>query len=436
MASSWDDLGVDWEDLPDGIHLYSGLLPVMEAINERFRVAKGDPNDEYFVIEDFKGRLASGNFGNNSIAIKIRDGLKELRQYFIPPDADSYPNYPDPDTFNYFDHLGIPLTFATGVTSFKEWYGQSITEIFEPYMNPDTDEEYLPYRGLIQEAYRVLKDYRILRFESTEAIQYTKTVPVLTGSEGNAANANAVYAAAPVVTEVQADGAVLAPGFGYYTGGAGLPCGTPGYYTCFGVRSSGGVNGSWLREQPNASSSGKFYFDLVTEDGDPITPPLVHEPVLCWGGSDGTYTSNGTFSDHNVRGFGGGPTPNVNSSCSRCDFRYNFTTFPQPLYQYEVVTPTVEANRYTMNIFCDPAGPGGLPAAAQFGQGSERASRFGLLRLDSWDPNSNSGTGSVNRFSMWRRFNSTSRFDSPKRIKSVIAVDINAPEYLKYNTAS
>lgn len=425
MASKWQELEIDWENIPAGLHLYTGFKYVMEAINERHRIVRNDPLYNHFDLDELNGRYCSGAYGSNQIAIKIRDGIWQLASYFIPENASAY-NTADPNDDNYlnFDALGLPLTYSSG-TIFEDEFGDTITNIFNPYITDD-EAQHIPKKGMLEEAYKILKKFNVYRAEATSSIEYAKTVYVAEGAGIDAAAVNTTYGATATV-ETEKDGDCIVPGVMYVhcTLGTG---GDSNWFTAFqdsypSSLISGGLGPSGIRCLPAANTSGRFYFEIKDEDGNPIQPPVAFKPWLCFGGSDGSYTP------HTGRAMGG-LTPN-SATAAQSDFGA-MSPWPRALYTFTEVTPSYDTDKFTYDIFCDPAQADGLPASSQWSDGNN-SKRFSLIRLDRFMPNQPGH--SINDYALWRAIYTVTPGDpSVKSMKAVMSVNLNDEGYLKYHT--
>lgn len=430
MASKWDDLGVDWEaeELPSGIHRYSGFKAIIDAINEKMKLAKRDPEYLYFDLEELKGK----SYGAHGPANIIISGLGQLLRYFVSPNAVQYPANPDSNTRYLYDFIGLPRTLneynyslEEPITFFEEYFGQDFDSIFNDYLTDNTLTEFPP-KSLLKDAYTVLKGLKYLKISSDVAEQYSKTLYKTTleipnGVDNNAA-ANAAYASEPIETTIT-EGSCIVPGIIYYKGHLGNS-GDNSWFTAYQDSwpesiTNGGSGPSGIRALPSSNTSGRFFFNILDSFGDPIQPPSVYSPVLAFGGSDGLFAAT------TVRAMGGlGPGP---SSGRQSNF--GPMPWPRPLWEYNVVTPTISGTAWTYDIFCDPEEEKGLPAVSYFEYGSSK--RFTLLRLDVWDPVNLEST--ANQVALWRAIGTVS-VGAP-HVGSMVAkmvVDINGEDFIEY----
>ncbi len=333
----WDELGADWTNLPAGVGLYSGFYHIMSAINERHKVARQDPNYVYYDLTQLEGQLASGTYGNFQIAVQIRNGLIQLEDFFISPDADAY-NTLDPfeDNYRRYDTSGIPSTFGDtpstlgtlGGQTFEECYGQDIQDIFQVYIDT-IDDRWLPNRQMLTDAYNILQEFYILRSPATECNEYSKTALEAPGAGVDGAFVNGVYSSTPVVTTVT-DGSCRSPGFIYYHATLGTSAGGPNSRSWFTGNVdtwSSGVNGSHRRTLADASTSGEFFYDIIDKDGNNIQPSLIWDGYTYWIATGGPYVqANGiTFGDI-------GPT---NSNGARSNYNQNALVYPRTPHIFE-----------------------------------------------------------------------------------------------------
>lgn len=423
MPSKWEELGIDWNEVPSGVHLYTGLKYIIEAVNERFRIALNDPEYSEIDLEEFKGQHVGGSLSGVQIVIKLRNAASKLVKYFIPADSEPYnPADPNNDNNGKYDVLGLPDTYDSD--KMGEELGKTFEEIFNPHL---LDEEKIqsPHRSLIQDMYKILEKLTILKVSATSSLEYSKSIYELAFPGVDAAAVNQEYSnTATVVTEK--DGSCIVPGIIYFRATLG-DSGDKNWFTAFqdsydSSFSDGTGKRTGIRAFPAPSTSGTFFFEIRNEEGEAIQPPLKFKPFLCFGGSDGS-----NYAGFNSTAMGGiGP-----SGSSFSHFR-PMDNWPRPLMTFTEVTPSYQDDKYTYDIFCDPTQPDGLPAESEWEDGNN-SKRFSLIRLDSLRINQPSLN--IHESALWRAKATVSAGNpSIKSMKAVMSVDLNKEEYLKYHT--
>lgn len=402
MATSWDDLGIDWTAPSSGIEMYSGLFHVFSALNERYRLGKQTSTD-YYDLNNLKGVKIS------TLASTFSLGIFFLYNHYIPDDRDTYDTADlGGDNHLNYDQFAIPNTFEEA--DFTRLVGTSRADLFNPYITATSGS--LPDKNFLRDCYKALEPFTILYAKANKAVQYTKSVnsPFASG----AAAANTAYSSASTVI-TNTSGTLISPGFAYFQADTGFGTRSD-YYTSYIDTKSSGINGDWTRGLISSSSAGEYEFDLLDKDDNQLgTPPVIYKPYLYFRNGSHSVYQVGTFKNRVYAG------STSNKYCTATS-----TTDPRTTETFTQITPTISGGNYKFKVFLDEAQSDGLPTTSAFAYNS--CPVFGLLDLTS-------GTIANARIARYDNLVSPG-IAVVETMTGSLGLDINDEQYLSYNTAT